>query len=70
MSRHQQQSRSKASRRLNFEDTLDRLVQLFAESEVPEFIRRSNGSDFTAYAVRAWLARVGVATLYIKPASP
>ncbi len=29
-----------------------------------------NGSEFTAKAVRDWLARVGVTTLYIAPGSP
>jgi len=37
---------------------------------VPKHIRSDNGSEFTATAVRDWLGRVGVKTLYIEPGSP
>jgi len=37
---------------------------------VPEHIRSDNGPEFTARAVRSWLARVGVKTLFIEPGSP
>ncbi len=40
------------------------------ERGVPEYIRSDNGSEFTAKAVREWLSRVGVKTLYIEPGSP
>jgi len=36
----------------------------------PEYIRSDNGSEFTAKAVREWLSRVRVKTLYIEPGSP
>ena len=36
----------------------------------PDHIRSDNGSEFTAIAVRTWLGRVGVKTLYIEPGSP
>ncbi len=36
----------------------------------PEHIRSDNGPEFTAIAVREWLAKVGVRTLYIEPGSP
>ena len=36
----------------------------------PDHIRSDNGSEFTARAVREWLSRVGVKTLYIEPGSP
>ena len=32
--------------------------------------RSDNGSEFTAKAVRRWLGRIGVQTLYIEPGSP
>lgn len=32
----------------------------------PEHIRADNAPEFTAKAVRKWLARVGVRTLYIE----
>ena len=47
-----------------------RMVELFVDRGVPEFIRSDNGSEFTAQAVRDWLQAVGVRTLYIEPGSP
>jgi len=35
----------------------------------PDYIRSDNGPEFTR-AVREWLIRVGVKTLYIEPGSP
>jgi transposase InsO family protein len=58
------------ARRLNSEDVLERLAWLFATRGVPKFVRSDNGSEFTAQAVRSWLAKVGVKTLYIEPGSP
>ena len=58
------------ARRLNSEDVLERLVWLFVTRGVPEHIRSDNGSEFTCEAVRFWLAKVGVATLFIEPGSP
>ena len=37
---------------------------------MPEHIRSDNGSEFTAKAIRKWLKKVGVKTLYIEPGSP
>ena len=37
---------------------------------MPAHIRSDNGPEFTARAVREWLGRVGVMTLYIEPGSP
>ena len=37
---------------------------------IPEHIRSDNGPEFTAEAVRSWLGRVGVKTLFIQPGSP
>ena len=36
----------------------------------PPLGRPDNGSEFTAHAVRGWLGRIGVKTLYIEPGSP
>ena len=58
------------ARKLNHEDVLERLAYLFVTRGVPEYIRSDNGSEFTAQAVRDWLAKVGVKTLYIEPGSP
>ncbi len=57
-------------RRLNSEDVLAALYDLFIERGVLEYIRSDNGSEFTARAVREWLSSVGVKTLYIEPGSP
>ena len=58
------------ARRLDSEDVLERLTWLFVMRGVPEHIRSDNGSEFTATAVRTWLQKVGVQTLYIEPGSP
>jgi putative transposase len=36
----------------------------------PEHIRSDDGSEFTAHAVRQWLERTGVRSLFIEPGSP
>jgi putative transposase len=58
------------ARKLTAEDVLERLVFLFVLRGVPAYLRSDNGSEFTAKAVRHWLERVGVQTLYIEPGSP
>ena len=57
-------------RRMTSEDVLERLTDLFIRRGVPDHIRSDNGGEFTAKAVREWLAKVGVRTLFIEPASP
>ena len=49
---------------------IDSLGDLMVERGVPEHLRSDNGPEFTATAVRAWLQRVGVQTLFITPGSP
>jgi len=58
------------ARRLNSESVLERLASLFVYRGVPRFLRSDNGPEFTAKAVRDWLARIGVGTLFIQPGSP
>ena len=60
----------RTERRLDHETVLQALVELFLEHGSPEHIRSDNGAEFTAKAVRAWLARMGVETLFIEPGSP
>ena len=60
----------KTKRRLNSIDVLDCLNELFLEHGVPEHIRSDNGAEFTAIAVREWLAAAKVRTLFIEPGSP
>ena len=58
------------ARRLTSEDVLERLSDLFIRRGVPHYIRSDNGAEFTADAVRQWLNRVGVKTLFIERGSP
>jgi transposase InsO family protein len=58
------------ARRITSEDVLERLTDLFILRGVPDHIRSDNGAEFTAHAVRAWLMKVGVKTLFIEPGSP
>ncbi len=58
------------ARRLRSDDVLHVLTDLFVRHGPPDHIRSDNGSEFTAKAVREWLSRIGVKTLYIEPGSP
>ena len=57
-------------RRFRSNDVIDVLADLFIEHGPPEHIRSDNGPEFVATAVREWLGRLGVTTLYIEPGSP
>ncbi len=57
-------------RGLRSENVLDRLSDLFLVRGTPVYIRSDNGPEFTAVAVREWLGRLGVQTLFIEPGSP
>jgi len=57
-------------RHITSQDVIDQLFQLFIFSGIPEHIRSDNGPEFTAKAVRNWLNRLGVKTLFIEPGSP
>jgi transposase InsO family protein len=60
----------KVDRSITSEDVIDTLCELLAMRSVPEHIRSDNGPEFIAEALREWLAKVGVETLYIEPGSP
>lgn len=60
----------KVARCLPAQSVLDCLYGLFLEHGVPTYIRSDNGPEFTAHAVRDWLPKAGVVTLYIEPGSP
>ena len=51
-------------------EVLRTLAKLMLRYGVPKHIRSDNGSEFVARAVRSWLARLGVQTLFIEPGSP
>jgi transposase InsO family protein len=57
-------------RRITSGDVLERLYWLFLVRGTPGHIRSDNGPEFTARAVREWLGRLEVKTLYIEPGSP
>jgi len=58
------------ARQLSSHDVLDRLTDLFIRCGIPDYIRSDNGPEFTAKAVRQWLAGLGVKTVFIEPGSP
>jgi len=58
------------SRRITSQDVIDQLFQLFVLRGIPEYLRSDNGPEFTARAIRKWLAKIGVKTLFIEPGSP
>lgn len=60
----------RVGRRMCSEDVLDVLTGLFVERGTPQYLRSDNGPEMTAIAVRDWLDRVGVKTLFIEPGSP
>ena len=51
-------------------DVIEQIFQLIIFRGIPEHIRSDNGPEFTAKAVRKWLSRLGVKTLFIEPGSP
>jgi transposase InsO family protein len=61
---------SKVERRLNSQDVIEALFELFILRGIPEHIRSDNGGEFTARAVRKWLGKLGVRTLFSEPGSP
>jgi transposase InsO family protein len=60
----------KVDRRIRSQDVIDQLYYLFIFRGIPEHIRSDNGPEFTAKAIRKWLSKVGVKTLFIEPGSP
>jgi putative transposase len=58
------------ARSIKHQDVLDQLYELFLRRGTPENIRSDNAPEFTAQAVRKWLANLAVKTLYIEPGSP
>jgi len=57
-------------RKLNSQSVLAYIAELFVQNGPPDHICSDNGAEFTVIAVRDWLGRIGVKTLYIEPGSP
>jgi len=60
----------KVSRSITSENVIDTLAELFAMRGVPQAVRSDNGPEFVSHAIRDWLKRLGIQTLYIAPGSP
>lgn len=60
----------KVAHRLNSDDVLDVLSDLFLIHGMPAFIRSDNGAEFTATMLRDWLTKLKVRTAFITPGSP
>jgi putative transposase len=60
----------KVNRKIGSQDVIDELFLLFIFRGIPGHIRSDNGPEFTARAVRKWLNRLGVKTLFIERGSP
>jgi putative transposase len=58
------------ARRIKSDVVLDQLCELFLQRGLPEYIRSDYGPEFAAKAVRKWLNRLDVTTLFIEPGSP
>ena len=58
------------ARKIKNQDVIDILFNLFIFRGIPEHIRSDNGPEFTAKAVREWLNRLGVKTLFTERGSP
>lgn len=57
-------------RKLNSTHVLETLAELFIRRGPPQYIRSDNGPEFCAKAVKSWLGRLQVKTLFIEPGSP
>ncbi len=61
---------ARVGRRLTSQNVLDELYWLFVTRGLPEHIRSDNGPEFVSWAVRDWLGRLNVKTLFIERGSP
>ena len=55
-------------RRITSQEVIDKLFDLFilrGDTPPPEYNRSDNGPEFTAEAIRKWLSKIGVNTLFI-----
>jgi len=59
-----------AARRFTGRQVVDVLEEFFAIRGRPAYLRSDNGPEFASKAVRRWLKRLAVGTLFIEPGSP
>ena len=60
----------RVKRKLNLNEVIDALTDLFILRSVPAYIRSNNGPEFIAETVRYWIKALGANTAYIEPGSP
>lgn len=60
----------RVERKLGSTQVLETLAELFVSRGPPEHLRSDNGPEFCAQAVKRWLNRLQVKTLFIEPGSP
>jgi len=60
----------KVERSIKADQVKDELIRLFMVRGVPDHIRSDNGPEFIARAIRSWLERAEVKTLYVEPGAP
>jgi len=58
------------ARSITADDVIEQLIRLFRQRGVPEHVRSDNGPEFIATALRKWLERASVGTLYVEPGAP
>ena len=58
------------ARKQSSRDVLRMLAGLMLRHGIPKHIRSDNRSEFVAIAVREWLSRLEIGTLFIEPGSP
>ena len=59
-----------AARKITSFNVIEELAELFLTRGLPDYIRSDNGPEFVSKAIRGWLNRLGVKTLFIEPGSP
>jgi putative transposase len=57
-------------RSLKATDVIEAISETMKRRGAPKHIRSDNGPEFIAKAIRRWLARAKVETLYVEPGSP
>ena len=60
----------KVSRSIKSVDAIDTLAELFSMHGVPRRLRSDNGPEFIAQAIRQWLEKLSIETLFIEPGAP
>ena len=62
--------RIKVNRKISSQNVIEELFNLFIFRGIPEHLRSDNGPEFIAKAVRRWLNRLELKTLFIERGSP